>query len=293
MKLKKGYTLMHEHIAIDLSKIKNDGDARLDCFDETVREFKELKAFDVGNILDVTNIGMGRDVEYAQNAARESGINILYSTGFYKEPFLPPEVYDKSADELAKIFLKEIKEGIDKTQVKAVCIGEIGTSKNEMTKMEKKVFEASAVAAKESGAVIYTHTTLGTYALEQIDFLLSRAVNPEKIIIGHIDLSQNLDYIKKVLDRGVYTAFDTVGKNNYFPDEKRVQFLCELEKEKKLNRILLSLDITRKSHLKAFGGLGYTHLFDSFLPALRQKGIQEQSIDQMLIENPKQLLEDK
>ena len=49
--LKEGYTLMHEHVAIDLSGVKKDLDCRLDCFDETVREFRQLYEYGVRNIL--------------------------------------------------------------------------------------------------------------------------------------------------------------------------------------------------------------------------------------------------
>ena len=44
-KLVKGYTLMHEHITIDLSGVKNDIDCRLDCYEETLEEFKQLSPF--------------------------------------------------------------------------------------------------------------------------------------------------------------------------------------------------------------------------------------------------------
>ena len=89
MKLADGYTLMHEHVTINLSGVKKDEDCRLNCFEETVKEFKSLYGYGVRNILEVTNLGMGRDVGYIRRVSEETGINILVSTGFYKEPFLP------------------------------------------------------------------------------------------------------------------------------------------------------------------------------------------------------------
>jgi phosphotriesterase-related protein len=283
------YCLMHEHITIDLSKIKKDDDACLDCFDETVKELKQLASFGVSDILDVTNIGMGRNIDYVKAVSAETGINILSSTGFYKEPFLPDIVYSKTPEEIAEIMLLEINKGINNSS-RAVCIGEIGTSKNEMTQIEEKVFKAAAIAAQNSNVPIYTHTTLGTYALEQVEFFSKHNIDLKRVIIGHIDLSGNLDYIRKVLDTGVCVGFDTVGKNNYLPDEIRADFLIQLEKENKLSQIVLSLDITRKSHLKSLGGIGYAYLFESFLPLLRSKGMKEESINQMLIENPNTIL---
>ena len=53
MKLADGYTLMHEHVTINLSGVKKDEDCRLNCFEETVKEFKGLYGYGVRNILEV------------------------------------------------------------------------------------------------------------------------------------------------------------------------------------------------------------------------------------------------
>lgn len=284
-----GYTLMHEHITIDLSKVKGDMDCRLDCFEETVKELKELYGLGVRNIVDVTNMGMGRNPEYVSRVEALTGIHILQSTGFYKEPFLPQFVFEDSVEQLAKLMTKEITEGFQDTGIRADLIGEIGTSKGKMEPMEKKVFDAAILSAKQTGKPIYTHTTLGTYALEQVDYFLDRGLSPRQIVIGHIDLSKDLSYIMKVLEKGVYVGFDTVGKDNYFPDGKRVEFLLELEHRKLQKQVVLSMDLTRKTHLKYKGGIGYAHLFDKFLPMLRSAGMSETSLQQMLVENPKEI----
>lgn len=37
-----GITYMHEHTTIDLSRLKNTDDTNLNCFDETVSEYKKM-----------------------------------------------------------------------------------------------------------------------------------------------------------------------------------------------------------------------------------------------------------
>jgi phosphotriesterase-related protein len=174
--------------------------------------------------------------------------------------------------------------------VKPGMIGEIGTSKGTMTETEKKVFDASVIAAKETGLPIYTHTTLGTYAPEQAAYFKATGLPMDRIVLGHLDLSGDLDYIRRVLDYGVSIGFDTVGKNNYFPDAKRVEFLLALEAEGRLDQIVLSEDLTRKSHLKYKGGIGYCYLFETFLPMLKEAGLKQESLDTMLIHNPARIL---
>ena len=121
--LKDGYTLMHEHMFIDLSGVKNNLDCRLDCLDETINEMKKLYSKGVRNITEVTNMGMGRDVNYIKKISQESGINFICATGYYKEPFLPDYVKDTTVDELAEIMIKDIEIGIDGSDVKAQIIG--------------------------------------------------------------------------------------------------------------------------------------------------------------------------
>ena len=117
MRLTDGYTLMHEHVTIDLSGVKGDEDCRLDCLDETIEEFRRLYAFGVRNILDVTNLGMGRNVEYVRKVSEKTGIHILTATGFYKEPFFPDYVYTKSVQELAQIMEMELNAAEDNRSI--------------------------------------------------------------------------------------------------------------------------------------------------------------------------------
>ena len=285
-----GYTLMHEHVTIDLSGIKQDQDCHLNCFEETVREFGQLYEYGVRNILDVTNRGMGRDPEYIARVAEATGIQILLSTGFYKEPFLPREVYDSTPEELAQLVEDELTKGIGTGTLRASVIGEFGTSKDRMTPMEEKVFEAMALAAVRTGAPVTTHTTLGTYGREQLDYLTARGVKPEKVIIGHMDLSQDLGKILDILNQGANVGFDTIGKLNYSPDTFRVEALKEIDRQGLLSQVVLSMDITRKSHLRYQGGIGYGYLFEQFLPLLREHGFTQKQIDLLLIHNPKRIL---
>jgi len=284
-----GYTMMHEHITIDLSGVKKDTDCQLDCYAETVKEFKKLYELGVRRVVDVTADGMGRNTEYVLNVEKETGIRIVHSTGFYKEPFLPERVYGQTVQEMADWMIGEIRNGID-GGVKPGMIGEIGTSKGTMTPTEKKVFDASVIAARETGLPIYTHTTLGTYAPEQAEYFKATGLPMDRIVLGHLDLSGDLDYIRRVLDYGITIGFDTVGKNNYFPDAKRVEFLLALEGENRLDQIVLSEDLTRKSHLKFKGGIGYSYLFETFIPMLKEAGFKQESLDKMLIHNPARIL---
>lgn len=282
-----GYTLMHEHVHIDLSEQKNNTDCLLDCKEQTVAEFKKLYAKGIKNITEVTNIGMGRDVAYVSSVAEQTGINILCATGFYKEPFLPAYIYEKSEKDIASIMIQDITAGIDNTGIKASIIGEIGSSEEAITDAEKKVFAAAIIAHKETGTPITTHTTLGKLGLEQTAIFKKQNVDMNKIIIGHVDLSGDIDYILKIIDEGAYVEFDTIGKNNYLDDSVRIAMLKELEKRDLTSRILFSMDITRKSNMEYKGGIGYCYLFDVFFKNLLAAGFSQSLLERILKDNPR------
>lgn len=284
--LENGITYMHEHTTIDLSEIKCNEDCQLDVFSETVKEYKKLYDKGVRNIVDVTNFGMGRNIPFVQKAAQESGINIVHATGFYQEKFYPIQVFRETKEQLAERMVKEIREGIKGTNVKAEIIGEIGTSHNRWTDAERKVFEAVVLVHKETGKPITTHTTLGTLGLEQALFFKEQGVDLNRVIIGHVDLTGDFDYIFKIIKEGAYVEFDTIGKGNYMPDQVRADILKKIQDMGYIDKVLLSMDITRKSHLEYQGGLGYSFLLDDFIPRLRRTGISEESIEKMLIKNP-------
>lgn len=284
--LENGITYMHEHTTIDLSEVKCNEDCQLDVFSETVREYKKLYEKGVRNIVDVTNFGMGRNIPFVQKVAEESGINIIHATGFYQEKFYPIQVFRETKEQLAERMVKEINEGIKGTDVKAEIIGEIGTSYNKWTDTEKKVFEAVVMAHKETNKPITTHTTLGTLGYEQAAFFKERGVELNRVIIGHVDLTGDFDYILKIIKEGAYVEFDTIGKENYMPDQVRADILKKLQDLGYIDRVLLSMDITRKSHLEYQGGLGYSYLLDHFIPLLKKSGLTDESIEKMLVKNP-------
>jgi len=280
-----GMTYSHEHIAIDLSGIKKTEDTRLDCMEETIREFRDLYEKGVRNVIELSNRGMGRDISYMAKVSKESGINVLCATGFYKEPFFPEEVYTMTEEELTNLMVREIEVGIEGTEIKAEVIGEIGSSVNVFEEAEQKVFRAAIEAQKRTHKPIITHTSLGTLAMEQIAMFKEKDIDLDKIIISHVDLSGDVEYILGIIRQGVNVAFDTIGKINYQSDELRVEMLKRICEEGLSHKVLLSMDITRKSNMLFKGGIGYAYLLDNFLPSLRKAGVKEEEIRNMTEKN--------
>ena len=267
-------TYSHEHMVIDLTKGKNDPDCYLNLYQFALDELKEIKSKGVKRIVDCSNHGIGVDWQINQKIQEETGLTIINSTGCYKDPFLPQWFDDKSVEQLAELFLSDLNKG-------ARVIGEIGTSKDRMTENEKKLFEASCLAyhKAEVKPVIITHTTLGSFALQQVQFFKEHDVDLHKVIISHTALANNIEMILELLKQGVNIAFDTIGKKKYLPDETRARFIKEAIDNGYRDQLLMSMDLTRQSHLKKNGGVGLSYLIDFFIPELLKLSVKESDIE--------------
>ncbi len=281
-----GYTWVHEHLHIDLSGFKNNLDCRLDQYDLICQEMKDLRALGVSNIIEMTNRYMGRNPQFMLDLMRETGINVVACTGYYQDAFFPEHVAARSVEQLAQEMVDEIVIGIDGTELKAGIIAEIGSSEGVITPLEEKVFIAAARAHIETGRPISTHTSFSTMGVEQLVLLQAHGVDLSRVTVGHCDLKDNLDNILRMIELGAYVQFDTIGKNNYYPDEKRIAMLHAIRDRGLLSHVMLSMDITRRSHLKANGGNGYDYLLTTFIPQLRQSGFSQADVDTMLRDNP-------
>lgn len=124
-----------------------------------------------------------------------------------------------------------------------------------------------------------------------MEFFKKHGVDLNRVVIGHVDLTGDADYVLKMLREGVYVEFDTIGKESYMPDRVRAEMLKKIQDKGYIDKVLLSMDITRKSHLEYKGGLGYSYLLDTFVPLLQSYGITSESIDKMLIHNPRAFME--
>ncbi|PLT29863.1 phosphotriesterase family protein [Peribacillus deserti] len=285
-------TMIHEHLVFDLSGVRKekDKDSMLENDSSLDQEIEMLKNSGCNTIVEVSNIGMGRDAGALYDIANKHDLVVIASTGFYKESVYPAFVFEKSAEELADIMIRDICEGMDGTDIKAGLIAEIGSSLNEITKTEEKVFKAAIMAHNRTGAPISTHCEIGTMGKEQLALFQKDNVVMKSVSFGHQDLNEDMEEQLLLLQSGAYIQFDTIGKNSYREDSAKVKNLLVLLDKGYENQIMLSCDITRKSHLKQNGGHGYNHLFENFIPALMESGVSNEIIDKMLVQNPREFL---
>lgn len=288
-----GCTLSHEHLCIDLSRIRKNDDSTFGYSDEVKSEIFRAKELGVQTIVEVSCNDMGRNIQELYRLSKECGVYIIASTGFYLDEYHSDTIKKATIKEIANIFIHDLTVGIDGTNKKAGVIGEVATSER-MTESEKKVLQAAACAAKEVGCAIITHCQLGNLGDEQASIFREMGINPSKVVLGHIDLSNDIEYMCRLLEKGFNIGFDTIGKENYLTDIMRAKNLKVLIDRGYVEQIVLSQDISRRSYFSQKGKFGgYTTVLKSFVPRLVELGVNKEKINKMLVDNPSNIFKIK
>lgn len=275
----------------------------LEEVDDALAETDCLANYGCNLLVDVTTVGLGRDMNKIKQFCQKSKLNIIAGTGLFVHDALPKMYEEKSVEQIAAWMIDEIENGHCDTGIKPGVIGEIGTSEL-IYPVEKKSLHAAAIASVRTNLPIYLHTYSWSRAgLYAVDLLLDDGVAPENICICHLDVTFDDPYIRQVLLRGVYLEFDNFGKEFYFEpqdgafsggpfetDIARVRKLKELIAEGYTRQLLLANDLCLKGSLHKYGGWGYDHVFCNIIPMMRMEGIPEEDIQQILIANPKRFL---
>lgn len=167
---------------------------------------------------------------------------------------------------------------------------------------EEKAFRSAARAQAETGAALaihparpYTYKHWDTY----FDIIEQEGGHIEKCLACHMEFfAQNIEYQKSLLDRGVTVSYDQFGGEEYFysrgdaypPDKLRVDGVVALIEAGYAGQIVLSDEVAFKCNYLQFGGHGYGHLLENILPEFRSRGVTEEQIHAMMVENPRRLL---
>ncbi|MES2793715.1 MAG: hypothetical protein V4719_29140 [Planctomycetota bacterium] len=282
-----GITQTHEHLFLDAMDHYPGYEYVVDDEDLIAQEVQEFVSRGGRTICDVTLDEIGRNPEALVRLSQRVGINVLMGCGWYREFGYPKIVEEFTSRELADVLVREIEVGVRDTGVRAGFIGEIGTGRHYIKPAEERVFRASALAAARTGVAITTHTTRwGSLAMEQIAMLEEFGADLQRVIIGHLGDRIGVKHLLPIAEKGVYLEVDNIGYLDYQPEYVRADNVAALVKEGFGDKVLLSEDICTLKHLKYLGGKGYGYLLEVFVPMLRERGITEEQIHQLLVVNP-------
>jgi phosphotriesterase-related protein len=304
-----GVTLLHEHVFVrDLELERNGAAPEWDEADAVRRAVDGLRALhDLGvrTIVDLTVPGLGRDVRTVAEVARQVPVAIVAATGWYLRDTLPlhfalrgPGRTIDVPDELADLFVRDIVTGIAGTGIRAGML-KVVTDEAGLTPDACRVLEAAPAAHLETGVAITTHSVPATHnGLDQQRFLVGLGVPLDRVVVGHSGDTDDVPYLRSLMDAGSTVGMDRFGMEHVQPDGRRTVVVAELVRLGYADRMILSHDAAFYSHVtppswRAAHAPNWhmQRIPTVILSGLRELGVDDDALDQMLVRNPARLLE--
>jgi predicted metal-dependent phosphotriesterase family hydrolase len=281
-----GFALTHEHVMCDFIGAEKTGRHRWDV-DEVVRTMRPhleaLRQAGVTGFVDCTPAYIGRDPRVLKRLAEETGLHIVTNTGYYggaNDKFVPKHAYAETEQQLGARWIAEWKHGIEGTDVKPGCmkIGVDEAKNGQLSEIDAKLVRASALASSETNLAVVCHTGGGPAGLAAAKLF---AAPKQKFIVAHSD-GHGLEINKQVADLGAWVSFDAISRKPLETYLKLVQAMLEEHS----GRLLLSHDNGWYAVGEAQKIRPFTYLAQTFLPALKNAGINDAIIRKLTIENP-------
>ncbi len=266
-----------------------------------IKEISRFRLAGGRSVVDVTNWGIGQDPHALYRISLATGLNIIMGTGYYTMDSGCAEILArKSEDEIYEDIVRDITEGTD--GICAGIIGEIGADSWPLHEIEIKSLRAAVRAQRATGAGLTVHPgRLDESPLQIVRVLEQAGADMERVVIEHIDrTAYSFDTMVEIAKAGCYLEFDCFSMEGYYPrrygvfdvpnDAGRVNYILRLIDLGYLDRVLIATDTAMKARLKAYGGPGYAHIPENVLPWMRAKGMSEDIIRTLTVENPGRLL---
>jgi len=303
---------MHEHFVFGYPGF--EGDITLAPFDRNacinagLEMAENIMAHGVNTVVDATTNDCGRNPLLLREIAEKSGLNIICASGYYSEAegaspyFKTMSKFGKGVTQIYDMFKKEVIDGIGTTGIRPGVL-KLASSKGVISAYEEMFFRAAAKVSKEEAIPILTHTEKGTMGLEQAELLIAEGADPQRVMIGHIGGSTDMEYLMRILEKGVYIGFDRFGVEGIVgapPDSRREACLIGLLGLGYATQIMLSHDWVNfwlarpgvsKIISKGMPNWRPTRIFEEVLPVLKKAGITEEQITTMMVDNPRRLFE--
>ena len=297
-----GRTLAHEHVFVVGEEMRQNYQKDWDEEEkiaQAVRDLNELKSLGIDSILDPTVIGLGRYILRIQRIAEQTDLNIVVATGVYTYNEVPfqfhfsgPGLLFDQPEPMTELFISDIENGIAGTGVKAGFL-KCAIEEQGLTPGVERVMRAVAQAHVRTGAPITVHTNVHNRSgLDAQRVLREEGADLTKVVIGHSGDSTDLDYLMELADAGSILGMDRFGLDVLLPFEQRVDTVAELAKRGYADRMVLAHDAScfidwfdPHAKAQAVPKWNFRHISEDVLPALVERGVSEDQIDTMLVDN--------
>jgi phosphotriesterase-related protein len=252
-----------------------------------------------GTVVDVTSQGIGRSPLGLKEISEASGVHVVMGSGYYIAASHAPDVHHASVAELGERIAHDVLDGPDGSGVKSGIIGEIGMDWPPHPD-EDKVLRAAAAAQAATGVPLTIHPGKDPRApMAAIETVCSAGGDTERTIVGHLDRTLfTVESLLELAATGCYLEFDFFGleTSRYYQgvnvpnDAGRIDNLIALLEAGYSRQLVISMDVYSKTRLTKYGGEGYAHILENVIPLMRAKGMSDDDIRTILVDNPTRAL---
>jgi phosphotriesterase-related protein len=290
-----GLMLPHEHLFTDLRgpAVPDYALADPEAVAQVMAPYlAEAHRVGVTVLVECSTVGVGRNVAVLQRLAEITPIHIVAPTGVYREEYIPPRLRSMSVEGLVEEWVRDLTEGIEGTPVRAGFI-KLSVSDDGPTSQEVRNLKAAAHASQQTGAIVASHTATGALARREMEILETAGLDLGRFIWVHANLEPDPAIHLEAAGRGAYVEFDAIGAE-WQSQPSMLDHTLALIEAGYAEKVLLSHDAgwydpSQPGGQPLEGGIrGYTDLIESFIPALRSRGVTEDLIRLITVTNPGQ-----
>ena len=281
--------LPHEHVFVDLRTWDQPGYAQAETADVIALiapEIARAQAAGVTALVECSTVGVGRRPDILKAVSDATGFPLVVPTGVYREPWIPDWIQAATEAELREWMTGELSDEIKPDGVQAGWI-KLSAGDDGITECETKVLRAAAAAGVATNAVIGSHTIRGRVVRDQLKIIEEVGYSPERFIWIHTQAEPDFDLHVEIARRGAWIEYDAIG-SDHVSDEYFLEHIQRVLGAGLGDHLLLSHD--RGWYDPALPGGGtpkpFTYLSETFLPKLRQAGVDERTIQQLTQSNP-------
>jgi phosphotriesterase-related protein len=292
-----GLTLAHEHLmAVHQGPLVDTVDPE-SALEEMVRAVR----FGVRSVVDMTDIGLGRDPGAVLSVARRSRVQVVLGTGFYKDGWLPNWAHDLDIAAMTELMVHDVIEGADDSGIRCGVIGEVGVSRT-ITATEERSLAAAARAQRRTGVAINVHFDIGAQPPEYhhaIDILEGEGADMRRVVIDHfICRPDEVELARELTARGPLIEFDLWGMETWpkifeltgdTPPEVQISSLAWFIHAGLAERVLISHDVANVVNQRRGGGYGQSHIVRTLLGRFKEYGLTDSDLQVLLVDNPRRL----
>jgi phosphotriesterase-related protein len=299
-----GTTLSHEHVIVSsggIPQIYPEFIQREKSIEKGISRLSAAKKEGVDTIIDVTTLDLGRDINVLKQVSEGSEVNIICATGTWRD--IPRAFWNSTPDAIAALYIREIEQGIENTNIKAGII-KVANDKGGVTREGELILRAAARAQKHTNTPISTHTWAPDRVGEQqVRIFEDENVDLNRVYIGHSNDTMDIHYLEGLMDKGVWLGLDRYPGGREFgtPDWiKRTEILFKLITDGYGKKLMLSHDwsVTLSNVPVEFINSrnkqnpdDYLFIHRNVLPMLKNLGASSEQVDDLMINNPRRFFE--